>query len=505
MNITSLLAKSSITWADRPAIAYGQETVQTYSEFAKSVKQLAGAMRNNFGLKAGDRVGIAMKNCTNYSVILFATWHAGLTAVPMNAKLHLREFEFILENSGASLCFVTNDLEKSIKEASEENAGLTILNADSAEYGKLLKSKEIVMAETKPDDVAWLFYTSGTTGRPKGAMLTHRNLIMMTISYFGDVDPVDEQDSLLHAAPMSHGSGLYILPYVAKGALQIIPPSGGFDPDEIADLLLSHKNVNAFFAPTMVTRLIDSKKILEGDTRNLKTIIYGGGPMYVEDCQRALDVLGPKLVQIYGQGESPMTITALSRDAHTPTDDPRYLHKLGSVGTARSDLEICIVDENDRTLANGEVGEVCVRGDVVMIGYWRNEEATRQTLRDGWLHTGDMGEIDAEGFLTLKDRSKDVIISGGSNIYPREVEEVLLKNENVAEVSIVGRPNAEWGEEVIAFIVCKDGTTVTEIELDELCIANIARFKRPKKYRFVQELPKNNYGKVLKTQLREMV
>ena len=169
-------------------------------------------MRNNFGLKAGDRVGIAMKNCTNYSVILFATWHAGLTAVPMNAKLHPREFEFILENSGASLCFVTNDLEKSIKEASEENGGLTILNADSAEYGKLLKSKEVTMTETKPDDVAWLFYTSGTTGRPKGAMLTHRNLLMMTISYFGDVDPVDEQDSLLHAAPMSHGPGLYLLP-----------------------------------------------------------------------------------------------------------------------------------------------------------------------------------------------------------------------------------------------------------------------------------------------------
>ena len=351
MNIASLLAKSSITWADRPAIAYGQETVQTYSEFAKSVKQLAGAMRNNFSLKAGDRVGIAMKNCTNYGVILFATWHAGLTAVPMNAKLHPREFEFILENSGTSLCFVTNDLEKSIKEASEENAGLTILNADSAEYGKLLKSKEVTMTETKPDDVAWLFYTSGTTGRPKGAMLTHRNLLMMTISYFGDVDPVDEQDSLLHAAPMSHGSGLYILPYVAKGALQIIPPSGGFDPDEIADLLLSHKNVNAFFAPTMVTRLIDSKKIMEGDTRNLKTIIYGGGPMYVEDCQRALDILGPKLVQIYGQGESPMTITALSRQRpYRYQGSTLPCDKLGSVGTARSDLEICIVDKNDNVL-----------------------------------------------------------------------------------------------------------------------------------------------------------
>ena len=505
MNIASFLTKSSVTWASRPAIACGTQTVHTYEQFGTNVRRLAWAMIHTLGLKPGERVGIAMKNCTNYSIVLFAAWHAGLIAVPMNAKLHPREFKFILENSRARMCFVTSDLEKSIQEASKENAELTILNTDSAEYGKLQKFEEIKMAETKPDDIAWLFYTSGTTGRPKGAMLTHRNLLMMTISYFGDVVPVDEHDSLLHAAPMSHGSGLYILPYVAKGALQIIPISGGFDVDEIADLLLRHKNVNAFFAPTMVTRLINSKKIAEGDTRNLKTIIYGGGPMYVDDCQRALDILGPKLVQIYGQGESPMTITALSRETHTATDDPRYIHKIGSVGTARSDLEICIVDENNEMLTNGNVGEVCVRGDVVMVGYWKNDEATQKTLRGGWLHTGDMGEIDEEGFLTLKDRSKDVIISGGSNIYPREVEEVILKHANVTEVSIIGRPNPEWGEEVVAFVVCTDDITVTEIELDELCIANIARFKRPKEYRFLNELPKNNYGKVLKTQLREMV
>lgn len=505
MNIANLLDKSSVTWADQPAIASGAEIIYKYGEFGTYVKQLAGAMANTFGLKAGDRVGIAMKNCPNYSIILFATWYAGLIAVPMNAKLHSREFEFILKNSGVSLCFVTNSLKNDIEEASKEIPKLIIVNADSQDYDDLLTSKAIKISENNPDDVAWLFYTSGTTGRPKGAMLTHRNLLMMTISYYGDVDSVDEKDSLLHAAPMSHGSGLYMLPYIAKGALQIIPLSGGFDPDEIAGLLLSHKNVNAFFAPTMVTRLINSKKILAGDTQNLKTIIYGGGPMYIEDCQRALDVLGPKLIQIYGQGESPMTITVLSRQSHTATEDPRYLNKLGSVGTARSDLEICIVDKNNNVLENGSTGEVCVRGDVVMIGYWQNNEATHKTLRNGWLHTGDIGEIDEEGFLTLKDRSKDVIISGGSNIYPREVEEVILKHANVAEVSIVGLPSSRWGEEVVAFVVCKDGTTLKEIELDEICIANIARFKRPKHYRFLKELPKNNYGKVLKTQLREMV
>jgi len=505
MNIANFLTKSSATWASRPAIACGTQTVQTYQQFGTNVRRLAWAMSHTFDLKPGQRVGIAMKNCTNYSIVLFAAWHAGLIAVPMNAKLHPREFEFILKNSGTKLCFVTDDLEKSILEVNDKTTEFIVLSTDSADFNKLLQSKEMSVIDTKPDDIAWLFYTSGTTGLPKGAMLTHRNLLMMTISYFGDVNPVDEQDSLLHAAPMSHGSGLYILPYVAKGALQIIPESGGFNPDEIAELLLIHNNVNAFFAPTMVTRLINNKKIAKGDTANLKTIIYGGGPMYVEDCQRALKILGPKLVQIYGQGEAPMTITVLSRDVHLATDDPRYLQKLGSVGTARTDLEICIVDKNDNATKNGAVGEICVRGDVVMLGYWQNDAATQKTLRGGWLHTGDMGAIDEEGFLTLKDRSKDVIISGGSNIYPREVEEVILKHANVAEVSIVGRPHAEWGEEVVAFVVCSGDNIVTEIELDELCIANIARFKRPKEYRFLNELPKNNYGKVLKTQLREMV
>jgi long-chain acyl-CoA synthetase len=287
--------------------------------------------------------------------------------------------------------------------------------------------------------------------------------------------------------------------------LQIIPASGGFDPVEIARLLLSYENVNAFFAPTMVSRLISAPEIINGDTTNLKTIVYGGGPMYVEDCLKALDLLGPKFVQIYGQGEAPMTITALSRAAHCMSDHPRYFERLASVGTARSDLEICVVGENNTPLAIGKIGEVCVRGDIVMQGYWHNDDATSETLRDGWLHTGDLGSLDNEGYLTLKDRSKDVIISGGSNIYPREVEEVLLQHDGVLEVSVVGRPNQDWGEEIVAFIVCKPGSKVAKDELDDLCLDNIARFKRPKKYRFINELPKNNYGKVLKTELRAMV
>ena len=227
--------------------------------------------------------------------------------------------------------------------------------------------------------------------------------------------------------------------------------------------------------------------------------------MYVADCKKALDVLGPKLVQIYGQGEAPMTITGLSRASHMDEDHPRYLDRLASVGTARTDLEVRVVDKDGRSLPVGEIGEVCVRGDVVMKGYWDNAEASAESLKGGWLHTGDMGTFDDDGFLTLKDRSKDVIISGGTNIYPREVEEVLLQHKDVAEVSVIGRPHADWGEEVIAFVVASRETVPEETDLDQICLNNIARFKRPKTYVFLKELPKNNYGKVLKTALRKMV
>jgi long-chain acyl-CoA synthetase len=233
-----------------------------------------------------------------------------------------------------------------------------------------------------------------------------------------------------------------------------------------------------------------------------KTIVYGGGPMYVEDLRRALDTLGQKFVQIYGQGESPMTITALARAHLADTAHPRWAERIASVGVAHACVEVRVVDAEDRPVPAGEPGEVVVRGETVMAGYWANEEATAATLRGGWLHTGDVGSLDADGFLTLRDRSKDVIISGGSNIYPREVEEVLLLHPHVSEAAVVGQRDAEWGEVVVAFLVAGEGGAVDDAALDALCLDHIARFKRPKEYRWVPALPKNSYGKVLKTELR---
>jgi acyl-CoA synthetase (AMP-forming)/AMP-acid ligase II len=377
-----------------------------------------------------------------------------------------------------------------------------VLDCAGADYAALARGEACAMVDVAPDAPAWLFYTSGTTGRPKGATLTHRNLMAMTMGYLADVDAIAPGDCIIHAAPMSHGSGLYGLPHVARAANQVVPESGHFDPAEVLRLIAAHPGATFFFAPTMIVRLLASPALDGADLRNLKTIVYGGGPMYVADLRRALERFGPRLVQIYGQGEAPMTITYVSRAVHAERDHPRWLERLASVGVARTDVELRVVDDDDVPLPPGEVGEVLCRGDVVMAGYWDDPAATARALKDGWLHTGDVGALDADGFLTLKDRSKDLIISGGSNIYPREIEEVLIRHPAVAEASVVGRPHPEWGEEVVAFVVPRPGAAPSADELDALCLDSIARFKRPKHYRFVAALPKNNYGKVLKTELR---
>jgi long-chain acyl-CoA synthetase len=271
---------------------------------------------------------------------------------------------------------------------------------------------------------------------------------------------------------------------------------------EVFDIARERRGITMFAAPTIVKRMVDYARTAHPEVTGFKSIVYGGAPMYEADIRDALSVMGPCFAQIYGQGESPMTITALTKAHLSNTSHPRYAHRIASVGVPFTGLEVRILDHDDQIVPLGTPGEVCVRGDVVMAGYWQNAEASAKTLAGGWLHTGDVGALDADGFLTLMDRSKDMIISGGSNIYPREVEEVLLRHPGVHECSVVGQRHPEWGEAVIAFVVAAPGSTLTKQALDQVCLEHIARFKRPKGYRFVSALPKNNYGKVLKTELR---
>src|SRR5262249_31415220 len=276
------------------------------------------------------------------------------------------------------------------------------------------------------DDLAWLFYTSGTTGRPKGAMLTHRVLAWTSHAYMAEVDPTAPGNAIVHAAPMSHGSGLYIMAYIARLGLHVVPESASFEPEEVLRLFDRWPRPSMFAAPTMVKRLVDCAA--ECDSDNIRTIVWGGAPMYVEDILKALDRFGPCFAQIYGQGESPMTISVLSKQDIAAREHPRWRERLASAGRPFACVAVVIADGDDRPLPDGESGEILCRGDVVMSGYWRDPQASAATLRGGWLHTGDVGGFGADGYLFLKDRSKDLIISGGSNIYPREVEETLLQH-----------------------------------------------------------------------------
>jgi long-chain acyl-CoA synthetase len=484
---------------DAPALADGERVHATWAQFAARSAAIAGALRSDHGLSPGDRVAIVMRNRPEYLEALFGIWHAGLVAVPVNARLHRDEIAFIFEHSESALVVTDAD------HADDVESLRAAVVAPGEGWDSLVDAAPIALVDRAPGDAAWLFYTSGTTGRPKGATLTNRNLLMMSLSYFADIDPVSAGDSILHAAPISHGSGLYGLPHVARGAVSVVPQSGGVDGEEIAALMQRWPGMSFFAAPTMIKRLAGDPAIASADLTNLKTMVYGGAPMYLADLEDALGVFGPRLAQIYGQGETPMTITALSKAEHADRSHPLWRERMQSVGTARTDVEVRIVDEDDRPLPTGEIGEIVVRGDVVMAGYWNNPDASAETLRGGWLHTGDVGSFDEHGYLTLRDRSKDLIISGGMNIYPREVEEAILRNPGVKAVSVVGRPDPEWGESVVAFVVLAEGAVVSDAELDMTCIDSIARYKRPKEYRFVDGLPTNNYGKVVKRELRELL
>ncbi|MGC1357593.1 MAG: AMP-binding protein [Xanthobacteraceae bacterium] len=494
MNLAGWVEKWGRAAPDQVAIALGSDACATYRQWAARSRAMAGNLAASCLPQA--RVAIAMTNRPEFLEALFAIWHAGLVAVPMNAKLHRDEFGYIVGDTEAALILASPDRADDVAPH-----GRTIVTG-SGEWRKLAEADGIDVVPRRRDDLAWLFYTSGTTGRPKGAMLTHGNMMEQTLAYFAEIEPVGAGDAVMHAAPMSHGSGCYGLPFVAMGAKTVIPESAGFDPEEVAQILSAHRNVSFFAAPTMVNRLITHGGFAAADHRGLRTIIYGGAPMHFETLQGAMNLLGPKLAQIYGQGEVPMTITALSKELHADRTRPRWREIMGSVGLPRANVEVRVADEADRALPTGKIGEILVRGEVVMKGYWNNPSATAETLRSGWLHTGDMGAFDGEGFLTLKDRSKDMIISGGSNIYPREVEEILLRHPSVLEVSVIGRPHPDWGEEVVACVVAQAEQKVSADELEAFCLSAIARFKRPRHYVFLEALPKNNYGKVLKTELR---
>lgn len=500
-------------WLDRsarlhpgaPALFNGGRLVSNYAGFADSAKRIGAALCLKYAITPGDRVAIFLSNRTEYLELMYAVWYAGAVIVPINYKLHPQEVAWMINNCTARVVFCTgeavNDL--AVLLGGEQTV---IIDVDGLDCAKLREADPIAAPVKRVEkDLAWLFYTSGTTGRPKGVMLSNANLMAMTQSYFIDVDPVTVEDTALYAAPMSHGAGLYNFMYVIRAARHVVPPSGRFDTQELEEMAAIHGNICMFAAPTMVRRMVSAAAESGFDGAGIKTIVYGGGPMYVADILKAVEAFGPRFVQIYGQGESPMAITALQRDLVADRQHPLWRRRLASVGVPQSSVDVMIAGADGTELVRGEVGEIIVKGMPVMQGYWNNSDATQAALKGGWLWTGDVGSMDVDGFVTLSDRSKDLIISGGTNIYPREVEEILLTHASVCQVSVVGKPDDEWGEVTVAFVVLTVGCIADRDLLDAHCIAEMARFKRPKQYVFMETLPQNAYGKILKTNLRALL
>jgi long-chain acyl-CoA synthetase len=508
MNSCAFLQKAARQRGEGAALMHGSE-VLTYHEFYRRALAVGGNLLAD-GLRPGDRVAFALANSPRVLETIYGCFAAGLIVVPINARLHPLEMAYIVQNSGARTLIHGPEFDAGISAHGDEFSALehrfcTGAAERTRNYAELLTASAALDApvDVAPEDPAWLFYTSGTTGRPKGATWSHRTIQVVVMNYLADVYNIEHGEVVLHVAPLSHGSGIVALPAVARAATNVILDTKSFEPKAMFAMIERLKVTHiAFVAPTQIIKMLEDHVPGQFDLSSLRAACYGGAPIYVEHLKQAMDAFGPIFAQIYGQGEAPITITGLTAAAHAELlaqGDAR----IGSAGTIRTDVEAHVVDAEDRELPPGEAGEVVARGDVVMLGYWNDPDATAETLRNGWLHTGDIGSFDDRGYLFLLDRAKDMIISGGNNVYPREVEEVIVNHPAVANVVVLGIPDDYWGEAVHAVIVLEPGAEATADEIIAHCGQSLAGYKKPKAVDFVDELPVSSYGKVLRREVRE--
>jgi acyl-CoA synthetase (AMP-forming)/AMP-acid ligase II len=485
------------------------EHSRTYGESDSRADALAHELVE-LELEHGDRVAVLMENRPEVMEALFGCWKAGLAATPLNARFTAQEIEYHVADSRARVVVVGEELaavlaelrgvlpsvEHVIQVGGETLEGHISWDDVMSRYA----GSRFTSVAVEPDELAWLAYTSGTTGRPKGAMLTHGVLISEVLGMLADFFPLELEHVGIHAAPLTHGSGHVGLVFVAKGCSQVILSRTGFDVSRFLEMVERHRVNALFLVPTMVKMITNHPDVDRRDLSSLRWVFYGGSPMYVDDIRQAQQKLGSIFIQGFGQTESPMTGTVLPASEHDP--DGSLAYRLASCGRARTGIQVRILDEHDRPAATGEIGEICIRGATVMKGYWERPEETAETLRNGWLHTGDLGRMDDLGYVYILDRSKDMVISGGLNVYPREIEEVILTHPEIVEACVFGIPDAKWGEAVTAHVVVAAGSHLDEAQVRRYLADRLAGFKRPKRIEFVHELAKTPYGKIDKKLIR---
>lgn len=512
MGVATILDEAMGRWGGRIAVSHG-ETELTYEQLRSRANRLAAGMAER-GARRQDRVALILPNRPEFIEVMLASWAAGAIIVPVNPKLHPEEWTYILQQSGARFVVTERRVMEALADARpalDNVAHWIVVDAYDAVpdgavgYEAALADQPLDAPDEAADgDVAWLFYTSGTTGRPKGACITHGNLKFMSEQYFRRIYEPAGEKRVLHIGPLTHASGLWSLPLIKGGASHFLLPSRSFDPVEAlgtAQRQRVHKIV--FVAPVVIRLLMEAQREHRFDLSVLEFIGYGGSPTSPELLKQAIAEFGPVFCQIYGQGECPMTISTLLPSDHDYEEGAASERRLASAGRPILGNEVRAIDDDARVCEPGDVGEIAIRGDGVMRGYWDNDAATKEVFDRGWYRTGDLGHLDEDDYVFLGDRKRELIISGGANVYPKEVEDVLSRHPDVVEVAVVGVPDDKWGESVLAVVGLGEGEAPGEEELSDLCRQHLAGYKKPRHFRFVQELPKDNLGKVSKRRLRE--
>ncbi len=504
MNLAHWATANARRFPDRPGLIQGDRR-WSWAAIDRAVSALAAGLAAR-GVGKGDRVLVHSKNGAEMLWSMLATFRLGAVWVPTNFRLTPDEVSYLATASGAAAFLCQADFPQ---HAAAVALPLT-LSFGAAGFGTgtvgglIAEHDGAVMpdAVVEHDDPCWFFFTSGTTGRSKAAVLTHGQMAFVVTNHLCDLMPATtEQDASLVVAPLSHGAGIHFLTQLARGAATVLLPSERLDVEEAFRLIARHRVTNLFTVPTIVKLLVEHPAADAFDHSSLRYVIYAGAPMYREDQKRALAKLGPVLVQYFGLGEVTGNITVLPPALHDPEDGPDA--RIGTCGFARTGMQLSIQDDQGRELPAGETGEICVIGPAVFAGYYDNPEANAKAFRDGWFRTGDLGHLDAQGFLYITGRASDMYISGGSNIYPREIEEKILTHPAIAEAAVVGVPDPLWGEVGIAVCVARPGPAVTEADLLEFLGSRLARYKLPKRVLFWDALPKSGYGKVPKRLVRD--